>query len=301
MRAIEVNAVSKHYRRHAALTDVSLSVNAGECLALIGHNGAGKTTLIKLLLGLSRPSGGSVSVLGAPPDAAHRQGRDRGIGFLPESIALFDQMTGREAMGFFAGLKRVARSEADQLLDRVGLTDAVDRRIRTYSKGMRQRLGLAQALLGAPKVLLLDEPTSGLDPALRRTFFDIVLERRDQGTAIVLSSHQLTEIEARTDRVAILRRGRLVAAGTLDELRAATRLRSRIRIAATGTTEDLAHALGEAGQVIKVNGRWVELACSNDERAVLLQRLQTGMLPVADLEISRPSLDDIYAQFGGEA
>ncbi len=299
MSAIAIRGATKRYGRHTALEDVSLDIGAGECLALVGHNGAGKTTLIKLLLGLARPSAGSIEVLGAAPHAAHRRGRDRGIGFLPENVALYDQMTGREALRFFARLKRVGTEAADALLEQVGLTDAARRRIRTYSKGMRQRLGLAQALLGEPRVLLLDEPTSGLDPTLRRAFFEIILERRRQGATVIISSHVLTEIEARTDRVAILSHGRLAAAGTLEDLSTAIRLSSRIRMASTGTADALAGALGSAGELVSVNGRWVELVCTPDQRVALLQRLQCGALPVADMEISRPSLDDIYAHYGG--
>jgi energy-coupling factor transporter ATP-binding protein EcfA2 len=159
-------------------------LHPGEATALVGHNGAGKTTLIKLLLGLVRPSQGSVSVLGVDP--AGRQGAEarRALGFLPENVAFHGAMTGTELMNFYARLKGQPVSRNRDLLARVGLAEAADRRVSTYSKGMRQRLGLAQTLIGDPRLLLLDEPTSGLDPASRAEVFDMIDRLRADGATI---------------------------------------------------------------------------------------------------------------------
>ena len=160
---------------------VDLQLNPGESVALVGHNGAGKTTLMKLMLGLIRPSAGYVRVLGEDPVASASVRSRNGVGFLPETIAFNASMTGAEVITFFARLKGVPKAEGRDLLARVGLSDAAGQRVGTYSKGMRQRLGLAQALLGSPRVLLLDEPTTGLDPQLRQNFYAIVSDLRDAG------------------------------------------------------------------------------------------------------------------------
>ena len=204
--AVVMDAVVKAYGPVRAVQDVSFRVRAGECLALVGHNGAGKTTLIKMMLGLVRASGGGLSVLGEDPTSGAPNLR-RQIGFLPENVAFNSSLSGRELLAFYANLKD-ARGEVERLLDLVGLTEAADRRVGTYSKGMRQRLGLAQALLGGPRLLLLDEPTTGLDPALRRHFYRIVGDLARGGTAVLISSHALAELEDFAERVVILDRGR---------------------------------------------------------------------------------------------
>ena len=197
---VGVSHAVKTYREVEALRDVSLSLNGGEVVALVGHNGAGKTTLIKLMLGLIRPTSGEIRVLGDDPAAGQFEARRR-LGYLPENVSFNLALTGRETLAFYAGLKGVPKGGVLPLLERVGLAAAADRRVRTYSKGMRQRLGLAQALLGEPRVLLLDEPTTGLDPQLRRSFYEIVASLRDGGATVMLSSHALTELDGRADRI----------------------------------------------------------------------------------------------------
>src|SRR6478672_6571824 len=191
---VSVTGIVKNYRAVRALREVSFELVPGRLSALVGHNGAGKTTLIKLLLGLIRPDRGSIRVLGEDPAAGEFSAR-RQLGYLPENVAFNAALTGRETLSFYARLKRVEASKAWAFLDRVGLTDAADRRVGTYSKGMRQRLGLAQALLGQPRVLPLDEPTTGLAPALRQTFYEILNELRDDGATVLISSHALNELE----------------------------------------------------------------------------------------------------------
>jgi Cu-processing system ATP-binding protein len=296
MTAIAIERVSKRYRDHAALADVSFALPQGACLALLGHNGAGKTTLMKLMLGLIRPSEGVVRVLGLDPAGAAMAFRRR-LGFLPENVAFHDEMTGRETMHFLARLKGERRESCDTLLERVGLAFAAHRRIKTYSKGMRQRLGLAQALLGQPRVLLLDEPTTGLDPVLRLEFFRIIKDLTDTGATVVLSSHILTELEARTELVAIMRRGRLAAWGTLDELRAAASLPIRIRLSTPQGAAPVAERLGGLA-LGQVNDRSVELSCPLPDKMAVLRHIAGLGGVVEDVDIQMPSLDDIYVHFG---
>src|SRR5262245_20515129 len=160
---VRITDVTKEYGRIKAVRGASFELGQGELVALIGHNGAGKTTLMKLMLGLIRPTGGSIEVLGDNPAAGEFAGR-RLLGYLPENVSFDSALTGRETQTFYARLKREPAARALELLETVGLGAAARRRVGTYSKGMRQRLGLAQALIGHPKVLLLDEPTTGLDP-----------------------------------------------------------------------------------------------------------------------------------------
>ena len=226
---VSVTGVVKNYRAVRALRDVSFDLVPGRLSALVGHNGAGKTTLIKLMLGLIRPDRGSIRVLDEDPAAGEFSAR-RQLGYLPENVAFNAALTGRETLSFYARLKHIKPSKAWAFLDRVGLTDAADRRVGTYSKGMRQRLGLAQALLGRPRVLLLDEPTTGLDPALRQTFYEILNELRDDGATVLISSHALNELEDRAEHVLIMNRGLLVAQGTLAELRSISQLPIRVSL-----------------------------------------------------------------------
>ena len=299
--AIQLESVGKRYGDQAALSDVSLAVAKGERLALLGHNGAGKTTLIKLLLGLTRPSAGRVAVLGVGPQEPDFVALRRQIGYLPESIALYDAMTGEEMLAFFAGLKGQSRAVCRDLLERLGLAPAARRRVRTYSKGMRQRLGLAQALLGDPGLVLLDEPTTGLDPALRLQFFEILEDLKAAGATVIISSHALTEIESRVDRLAILSQGRLVADGSLEALRAAAGLPVSIRVTSRpGEASRVAEAIGDQGRLTKVNDRAVHFTCPGEDKMALVRRIAALGAPVTDVEIAPPRLEEIYAHFTRE-
>ena len=296
--ALEFAGVTKLYGSQRALSNVSLTVEQGECLALLGHNGAGKTTAMKLALGLSQPSEGTVRVLGADPSDSKARGIGRMVGFLPENIAFYDAMTGREALAFYARLKREPVKQNAELLERVGLSTAADKRIKTYSKGMRQRLGLAQALLGEPKLLLLDEPTTGLDPIFRLRFYELTHELAERGHTVVLSSHALTEIEMRIDRVAIIQSGRLVAYGSLAELSRAARLEAKIRVAvAAGRAQAFVSAHGVDCTLTLVNERSVELRCPLDEKLELLRRIGGLEIPIEDIEVASPRLDELFAHF----
>lgn len=305
--ALRLDCLSKVYRARGdaitALDNVSLSVPEGELLALLGHNGAGKTTLMKLLLGLIAPTSGDVHVLGAQPHAAGGATARRKIGFLPENVGFTGGVSGRETLAFYARLKGEAPgSVVPSLLERVGLTEAAKRPVHTYSKGMRQRLGLAQALLGTPRLLLLDEPTTGLDPALRRTFYAILHDLTRRGTTVVLSSHVLTELELRADRIAILRRGRLIACDTLGGLRRAAGLPVRLRVtASSGGAEAVAARLGPSAEVLAINGRAVEFAVAPEQKMRMVRTLAgsaEGPDGIDDLDILPPSLEEIYAHFG---
>ena len=215
--ALSVRGLAKHYGAVEALKGVDLEVNKGELVGLLGPNGAGKSTLVKIACGLVRPTTGQAAINGEPPFSAKAR---RSLGYLAE---LFRFPGWYSAVELLALHQRLARSdggatERQALLRLVGLEDAAERAIETMSKGMQQRLGLAQALIGSPDLLLLDEPTSALDPAGRRTVRQLLEELRQRGVAVLLNSHLLSEVELVCDRVAIISGGRLVAQGAPRDL-----------------------------------------------------------------------------------
>lgn len=291
MTNLMIENVVKRYGNMETVCEVSMSVAAGERVALLGHNGAGKTTLMRMILGLTPISSGTIRVLNAAPGT--RSART-GTGFLPENVAFLGALSGREQLHHFARLKSEPLKAADVLLERVGLFEAADRKIRTYSKGMRQRVGLAQALLGRPKLALLDEPTSGLDPISRHEFYDIVDDLAAQGTAVLLSSHALTDLETRTDRIAIMSKGALVADDTLTNLRRGALMPIHIEISVDPDAADqVAHEIGGT----RSNGHSVSLTCSTDDKMTLLGRITGFGSVIRDVEVTPASLEDLYRHY----
>lgn len=286
---------TKRYGAITAVENVDLELRAGETLALVGHNGAGKTTLVKLILGLIVPTEGTVRVFERDPATAEGAAVRAGLGYLPENVAFHGAMTGRELLGFYGRLKAAPREAIDDLLARVGLGDAAYRRVSTYSKGMRQRLGLAQALIGDPELLLLDEPTSGLDPASRADFYGMVDELRRDGATTLISTHALAEIEAHADRIAVMHRGRLVALGTMDVLRHAAALPVRIRFTVRPCSTGLVLArLGDAVEVLARSERVLEIGCPPAAKAALFQSLGDAWRLVEDVTLETPGLPELY-------
>ncbi len=216
---LNARGVVKRYGRATALAGVDLTVGAGEVVGLLGPNGAGKSTLVKAACGLVRPDAGTVEVLGAPAGSRAALG---GLGYLAELFRFPEFLTCREVMALHGRLAG-AVDDGDALLELVGIGDLAERRVGELSKGTQQRLGLAQALLGAPRLVLLDEPTSALDPLGRRMVRELLATLRGRGTGVLLNSHQLTDIEAVCDRVVVLRAGRVVLMGRVDELTAGGR------------------------------------------------------------------------------
>ena len=291
MSSLTLSGLTKRFGAVPALDDVSFTVDPGERVALLGHNGAGKSTLMKIVLGLIGASSGTVQVLGAPPASLTARA---GTAYLPENVAFHPALTGREQMLAYLALRGAPARAADELLARVGLADARNRRIGTYSKGMRQRVGLAQALIGQPRLLVLDEPTSGLDPVSRREFYALLDELAAGGAAILLSSHALTEVEARTDRMVILSHGQVVAQGTMADLRARAALPVVFGLVpAAGRAEVLARAFSDA--VADTDGT-LRLSVPQTGKIAVLARVAAAHDMLADVEIVPPSLEDIYSR-----
>jgi len=220
---VSLHEAGKSYGNLVALQSMTMSLNEGEVLGLFGHNGAGKTTMMKLILGVISPTAGKVEVMGMAPDSKEAWHCRTKVGYLPENVSFYEQLTGLEVLTYFSKLKGFsggkAKKQAIDLLEQVGITYAMKRQVKTYSKGMRQRLGLAQAFIGKPKLLLLDEPTVGLDPIATRDFYKTVDQLKSSGSSVILCSHVLPGVEQHIDRAMILSSGKLLAMGSLNELR----------------------------------------------------------------------------------
>ena len=289
---LTISHLTKRFGTVAALSDVSLTVRPGQRVALLGHNGAGKSTMMKIILGLIPASEGKVIVCGGPPGTGSARVQ---VAYLPENAAFHPALTGEEQIRHYLRLRGENPALAPDLLARVGLKDAARRRIGTYSKGMRQRVGLAQTLIGHPRLLVLDEPTSGLDPVSRRDFYALLDGLAADGASILLSSHVLTEVEARTDQILILARGRIGAAGTLTDLRQQAGLPVSLTLTpAEGHTQSLVESL--PGAQLLAAGQ-IRLNCRQDEKLALLTRITSLGSRVADLDVTPPSLEDIYSHF----
>ena len=293
---IEVRNVRKRYGDLVAVDGVDLTIGRGEIFGLIGQNGAGKSTLFKMMLGLLPPTSGEILIDGDAPRGRGFRDVRRHMGYLPENVAHYDNLTGLEILRFFARLKGVDTRGCGSILERVGLSFAANRKAGGYSKGMRQRLGLGLALLGKPKILFLDEPTTGLDPEGIREFYGILRELRAQGATVVLTSHILAEIQERVDRLALMMRGKVQAIGSVRQLREQTQLSVTFVITPyDGEAPGLREVLARCGDcAAEREGDALLIRCAKDHKMRVLAAL-SGVLPEgADLQVREPSLEDIF-------
>lgn len=287
---VSLKGVTKQYKQLRALDNVDLNLTSGEVLGLFGHNGAGKTTLMKLILGVISATSGEVKVFERDPSSKQAWHGRKAIGYLPENVSFYDQLTGLEVLTYFARLKSVPKSQAISLLSDVGLSDALHRQVKHYSKGMRQRLGLAQAFLGEPKLLLLDEPTVGLDPIATQEFYTSVDRLKNQGASVLLCSHVLPGVEQHIDRAMILSHGRTVAAGTLNELRQQASL--PVIIKTDGINGALAANNKLAGFMVTAD----QLHIPETEKMSIIKELM-NYDSISDIQVSPANLEQIYQHF----
>ena len=314
-KAIEIHDLRKTYKegffiRRAvdALQGVSLDVERGSIFGLLGPNGAGKTTLIKILLGIVRKSGGDASLLGQP--AGSRLSR-KSVGFLPENHRIPRHLTGNTALEYYGGLsylsRREVRQKAPRLLERVGLEDWGKTPVRNYSKGMMQRLGLAQAMIHDPDLLILDEPTDGVDPVGRTEMRLILQELKKEGKTIFVNSHLLQEIELVCDRVAILARGRIRRMGTIDEVTSMDSDMVSLTVVAEENTVRMAMEGIRFEKVLPLSPQTVELRMRTSQQDKLDQcvdRLRQAGIGIQEITRPRTTLEkaflDIIDQLGDE-
>ena len=288
MDAIYTRGLTKYYGKTRGIASLDLQVREGDFYGFIGPNGAGKSTTIRILLGLIRPSGGTAEILGMDIVRDRKRILEK-IGYLPSETAFYPSMRVRDVLGFSAALRyRDCRKEAEQLCQRLQLDPS--RRVEELSLGNRKKVGIVCALQHLPRLCILDEPTSGLDPLIQREFFSILQERSHQGTTIFLSSHVLSEIQRHCSQAAIIRSGRILAAGTVEDLSRATARRV--------TVHGAFDPVGLAGiRDLQQTGESVSFLYSGEIRP-LLQALSQA--PVQDLSIAEPDLEEIFLHYYAE-
>jgi len=299
---IETVQLTKRYGDFVAVDALDLTVRRGEVFGLLGPNGAGKTTTILMMLGLTEPTAGSVRVDGLNPTRDPLAVKSR-VGYLPDEVGFYTDMTARQNLRYTAMLNRLRRSDAndriDQLLIDVGLEDARDKRVGTFSRGMLQRLGLADALVKQPAILVLDEPTVNIDPeGVRELLLLVERLRTDQGVTVLLSSHLLHQVEQVCDRIGVFANGKLVAAGTIDELAATVSDRWAFTVGLDGVADADAALAGMPGvtNVRRSEGRWL-ITADRDVRDDVQRFVQAVGAHLTHLSRDGADLDAIYHRY----
>src|SRR5215208_886867 len=297
--AIQTNELRKVFGEQAAVKGLTLQVEQGEVFGFLGPNGAGKTTSMKMLLGLVAPTSGTATLLGAQIGDLATRAR---IGFLPEHFRFQDWLTAREFLllhGELLGMDSQAlKTRLEELLERVGLSPFRNKLLRTFSKGMLQRVGLAQALLNRPKLVFLDEPTSGLDPVGRRLVRDVIREVRTQGTSVFLNSHLLSEIEVTCDRVAFIQHGEVVR---LLELSSLSNAQTSVTIRVSKLAAEALNGLSQWGREVQMDGEFVHMIVANETVLPEVTRyLVSQKAEVYAITPNRMSLEDIFIETVGK-
>ena len=288
--AISTRALTKHYGSVDALTELTLEVRQGEIFGFLGPNGAGKSTTIRTLLGFLRPTGGSATVLGMDVVADSVEIRRR-TGYLPGGVALYDSLSGEEVLDYLVDLQGRPPHRRRELCERLELGPAVlKRKVRDYSRGMRQKIGVVQALQHDPELAILDEPTEGLDPLMQHAFYGILDDLRREGRTVFFSSHVLSEVERLCDRVAIIRAGRLMALHEVHELLA--RRRRRVTVRWRGVTPDLSALPGL--EDVQADGNRV-IGMLSGEVAGFVRAIASPNLE--DLTIEPASLEEAFLEY----
>jgi ABC-2 type transport system ATP-binding protein len=299
MAVIVTRGLTKRYGRVVAVEDLNLEVEEGEVFGLLGPNGSGKTTTILMLLGLTEPTSGEARVLGLDPMREPLKVKAK-VGYLPDQVGFYGELTAWENLRYTTRLLGLPEAEAkarmEEVLRRMGLWEVRDRRVSAFSRGMRQRLGLAEVLLKRPKVAILDEPTLGLDPEAARGFLDLIKGLKAEGITVLLSSHLLHQVQEICDRVGLFHKGRLALLGRVEEL--AARVLGggyEILVEASPGLKEAFQAVEGVGRVEAEGGRYRVLA-TRDVRAELA-RIAVAQGELLALALRRPSLDEVYAHY----
>ncbi len=296
---LELRGLAKRFNGNPVLRGIDLTLHAGCHAGLVGNNGEGKTTLMRLVLGLLRPDAGEILLRGQRAGFPRARSQKRLCGYLPESVSFYPNLTGRGTLRFFARLKGADEREIEPLLELVGLRAAAGGQVKTYSKGMRQRLGLAQALLGDPALLLLDEPTNGLDPVGIREFYAILENLQSRQVAILTASHLLAEIEPRLDYLSLLGDGVIQVSGTVPDLIARAGLGVKIKVAVKNRNAGLIGELERLGAAPSPNGHpdSYEINCAQENKLATLGRLLKHRGKVETLIVLEPGLEEVFHHF----
>lgn len=297
MPAINVDRATKRYGDVTALAGLDLQVNEGEIYGFLGPNGAGKSTTINLILDFIRPTSGSVKVFGHDAQEESIAIRQR-TGVLPEGFDLYGRLTARQHLQFVNESKN-ASSDPERIVERVGIPDAIDRKVSGYSKGMQQRLALGAALVGEPDLLILDEPSTGLDPAGAREMREIVREEAERGTTVFFSSHILEQVDAVCDRVGILREGELVVEDTVEGLREAAGSEAVLTVDVDHVPDDaLAAVRGLPGvSEASATDTTVTAHCRDDSKTTVLNEIESTGASVRDFSLEEASLEELFMAY----
>lgn len=293
---LELDNITKEFGAVKAVDSVSLKIKAGEMLGLVGPNGSGKSTLIKLILGLARPSSGRLLFEGEELTGKKWKAFRSRVGYMPERVSFYDNLTGRETVELFARVKGGDVGSTNEILKKVGLESACDRRVGGYSKGMRQRLNLAQAVSNDPDLLILDEPSSGLDPGGTKEFYTILDNIRERKKlTVILSSHILAEIEDRIDRVAVIKAGSLRGIGSLTELYEGFNLSLKIFIAVKDKDVSLLELLREHGAgELKYKDGLLSAHIPRTDKLRILSALMERKDSFTDISMKEPDLEEVF-------
>jgi len=297
MTAIELRGVTKEFPGVTAVEDLDITVKEGEVYGFLGPNGAGKSTTINMLLDLVRPTEGTVTVLGRDAGEESVAIRRR-TGVLPDGFSVYDRLSGRKHVEFAIESKG-ADVDPETVLDRVGILEDADRKAGDYSKGMRQRLVLAMALVGEPDLLVLDEPSSGLDPAGAKDMREIVRAEADRGATVFFSSHVLGQVEAVCDRVGIMRQGELVAEDSIEGLREAVGGGETLEIDVDDATDegiDAVRALDGVSDVDRTGDRFI-VSCEDGVKTAVIGALEDAGVAVRDFHTREASLEDLFLAY----
>ncbi|QLG51059.1 ABC transporter ATP-binding protein [Natrinema halophilum] len=297
MGAIEIDGLTKQFGDVVAVDDLDLRIEEGEIFGFLGPNGAGKSTTIDILLDFIRPTEGIVTVLGHNAQTEGKAVRQR-TGVLPDAYHVYDRLTGLQHLEFALEMKGVDEDPI-ALLERVRIADAAYRKAGGYSKGMRQRLVLAMALIGDPDLLILDEPSTGLDPNGAREMREIIRAENDRGTTVFFSSHVMEQVEAVCDRVAIINRGELVAVDTIDGLRDATETGETLYVSVADLTDEIVAHVSEldgVGRATAADGR-LRVIVDGVSKFDVLRAIDADVVPIQDFSVVESSLEDLFVRY----
>ncbi len=294
---IETVDLTKRFKEVLAVDSLNLKVQKGEIFGFLGPNGAGKSTTIKMVMGLFHPTSGSAFINGKPagPDSVELR---RDVGFLPERISFYDNLTPIQTLNFYCELRGADKSVVPSLIKEVGLEHAMNRKVGTFSKGMVQLLGVAQAMIGKPSIYIMDEPTGGLDARWVKAVRDKIRSLNEQGATIIFSSHILSEVQALCHRVAIIDRGRLVVEGTVEDISDRLRIRPQLWVQAAGVDQGTVSHIRSIEGVEDISRRddGLLVTCDSAARASVVAALLERGIAVSDFKTMNPSLEEAFVK-----
>jgi len=296
--AIEVIDLSKSFNGFTAVNKVTFSVHKGEIFGFLGPNGAGKTTTIKSILDLIHSDSGTIKINGIN---IHENKKDakKNVGYLPERVAFYDNLTALQNMYFYAEMKNALKSECKKLLEDMGLSDVINKRVGKFSKGMVQRLGMAQAMIGSPPILILDEPSSGLDPRGSVLIRNKIKQLQKNGATIFLSSHILSEVQEICDRVAIINKGDIVAKDSVSNLRQKLNLKPKLTLELEEMTDKIKKVVHEIPGIVSVQiiNKIINITCNSRTKSKVIIAIEKAGGNIINLHTSDPSLEQVFMKF----